>query len=380
MKRSPISTYRTTHPTADVRPSREGEEMRLKKAVSVTAAVVTACLLASACGSSSGGSSGGSTAAAGKPLVGVDYPRSDSDFWNAYLKYVPQMATKVGVAIKTTNSQNDISKLADNVQTLVAQGVKGVVIAPQDTAAVIPTLGLLAGKNIPVVSVDTRPDSGKVYMVVRADNKAYGDKACKYIGETLGGKGSVVMFEGDLASINGRDRTEAFNACMKANYPNMKVFGEPTKWDPPTAISQLNTVLAGHTINAIYMQASIYLPSTLQALKQKNLLKTRGTAGHIVIVSNDGVPAEYAAIKSGQMDATVSQPADLYAEYALKYVKDAIAGKTYQPGDDGHGGQIVKVGPQMLEDQIPAPLVTVDGKFAGSMPVTDPDLWGNQIS
>jgi simple sugar transport system substrate-binding protein/ribose transport system substrate-binding protein len=216
-------------------------------------------------------------------------------------------------------------------------------------------------------------------MVVRADNKAYGDKSCHYIGDTLNGKGNVVMFEGDLGSINGRDRTDAFNACMKSSYPNIKVFGEPTKWDVPTAISQLNTVLAGNTINAIYMQASIYLPSTLQALKQKGLLKTRGQAGHVVIVSNDGVPAEYAAIKKGQMDATMSQPADLYADYALDYIKQAIAGKTQKLGPDGHGGQIIRVNSQILEDQIPAPLVTVDGKYKGSTPVTDQKLWGNQI-
>ena len=34
------------------------------------------------------------------------------------------------------------------------------------------------------------------------------------------------MLEGDLASINGRDRTEAFNDCMKKNFPGIKVFGE----------------------------------------------------------------------------------------------------------------------------------------------------------
>jgi simple sugar transport system substrate-binding protein/ribose transport system substrate-binding protein len=331
-------------------------------------------MLVAGCGSSAGGSGG-----SGSALVGVDYPRSDSDFWNAYIQYVPKMAKQVGVGLKTTNSQNDISKLQSNVQTLVSEGVKGVVIAPQDTAAVLPTLQQLQAKNIPAVSVDTRPDGGKVYMVVRADNKAYGEKACSYIGDTLKGQGSVVEFEGDLASINGRDRSEAFGSCMKSKYPNIKVFAEPTKWDPPTAVSQLQTVLAGHQVNAIYMQASIYLPSTLQLLKQKGLLKPRGQAGHIVIVSNDGVPAEYKDIKAGLMDATVSQPADLYAKVALQYVKDAIDGKTAKPGPGYGKGTVIDVGKGMLEDQLPAPLVTVDGAYPGSSKVTDPSLWGNQV-
>ena len=112
-------------------------------------------------------------------------------------------------------------------------------MAPQDTAAIAPTLQELSNKKIGVVSVDTRPDQGQVYMVVRADNRAYGQKACEYLGAQLKGKGKVVMFEGDLASINGRDRTEAFNACMKQKYPNVKVFGLATEWKGDVAAGRL---------------------------------------------------------------------------------------------------------------------------------------------
>src|SRR5438094_9113900 len=146
--------------------------------------VVAASMLLAACGGS--GSSGGQT-------IGVDYPRSDTDFWNSYIKYVPQFGQQLGLTLKTTNSQNDVSQLSSNVQTFISQGVKGVVIAPQDTAAVAPTLQTLASKKIPVVSVDTRPDSGDVYMVVRADNRAYGEKSCQFLGTKLGGTGKVVM-------------------------------------------------------------------------------------------------------------------------------------------------------------------------------------------
>ena len=112
------------------------------------------------------------------------------------------------------------------MQTLVAQGVKGIVMAPQDTAAIVPTLNQLQAKHIPVVSIDTRPDAGSLYMVVRADNKAYGVKACQFLGTKMHGKGKVAVAEGDLASINGRDRTTAFDDCMKKSFPAMKVFGD----------------------------------------------------------------------------------------------------------------------------------------------------------
>src|SRR5919108_213779 len=109
---------------------------RTKLAAAGTALGLASALL-TACGNSSG------TASAGKPVIGVDYPRSDTDFWNSYIKYVPQYAREMGIDLKTTNSQNDIAKLTSNVQTFISQGVKGVAMAPQDTAAVAPTLQTL---------------------------------------------------------------------------------------------------------------------------------------------------------------------------------------------------------------------------------------------
>src|SRR5947209_2410513 len=245
-------------------------------------------------------------------------------------------------------------------------------MAPQDTAAVATTLDDLAGRNIPVVSVDTRPDQGKVFMVVRADNKAYGQKACKFLGDKLQNKGTVVEFEGDLASINGRDRSEAFGDCMKQNYPAIKVLAEPTNWKGDVASAKLQNDLNQGTVNGIYMQAGgVFLAPTIALLQQKSMLVPPDNPKHVFIVSNDGIPQEFAAIKAGQIDATVSQPADLYAKYALFYAQAALQGKTFQAGPTDHQSTIVAI-PNGLEDQLPAPLVT-------SANVDDQSLWGNQV-
>jgi ABC-type sugar transport system substrate-binding protein len=324
------------------------------------------------------------SSAGGAALVGVDYPRSDTDFWNSYIKYVPDFAGQLGVQLKTTNSQNDVANLIANVQTFVSQGVKGVVMAPQDTAAIAPSLNMLATKKIPVVTIDTRPDTGSVYMVVRADNRAYGTKACQFLGTKLGGKGKVIMFEGDLASVNGRDRTEAFNACMKQNFPGITVFGEATEWKGDVAAAKFQTRLASDPdIKGVYMESSFALSGTLQVLKQRNLLVPPADPKHVSIVSNDGIPEELKDIAAGQIDATVSQPADLYAKYGLYYVKAAIDGKKFSPGATDHGSTIVQVRDGVLEDQLSAPLVTADGTPIGgaaSLKYDDKSLWGNNIS
>ncbi|MFJ4921525.1 sugar ABC transporter substrate-binding protein [Streptomyces sp. NPDC088725] len=315
-----------------------------------------------------------SSGAAGGGKVGIDLPRSDSDFWNSYQQYVTK-GVKDGVvdALPLTNSQNDIGKLVSNVQALTDQGAKAVVMAPQDTGAIAETLQTLNKKKIPVISVDTRPDKGQVYMVVRADNRAYGEQACQYLGKQLKGKGKVAEFQGDLSSINGRDRSEAFKACMDKNFPGIKVFELVTNWAGDVASAKLQSTLAANPdLNGIYMQAGgVFLQPTLALLEQKKLLKAPGTEGHITIISNDGIPQEFDAIRSGKIDATVSQPADLYAKYALEYAKDALAGKKPKAGPTDHDSTIIKI-PNGFEDQLPAPLVTKDN-------VDDAKLWANQL-
>ncbi|MFC8435449.1 sugar ABC transporter substrate-binding protein [Streptomyces sp. NPDC057253] len=352
---------------------------RLRTALFSAVSACSALALLSACSSSS--DSGSTTS--DKPLVGVDYPRSDTDFWNSYIKYTPEYAKELGLSLKTTNSQNDVAKLTSNAQTFISQGVKGIAMAPQDTAAIAPTLSQLEAKKIPVVTVDTRPDSGKVFMVVRADNRAYGEKACQYLGTKLGGKGKVVMLQGGLDSINGRDRTEAFNECMKKNYPDIKVFGEATNWDGAVAAQKLQTDLtANPDIKGVYMQSSFALAGTLQVLKQKGLLVDPSDKKHVYVVSNDGIPEELKSIAEGKIDATVSQPADLYAKYALYYLKAAIDGKTFKPGKTDHDSTIIQVREGLLEDQLSAPLVTADGGTYGGVPSVksdDKSLWGNNL-
>ena len=346
-----------------------------RRTATTAVAVVLVAGLASGCnrGSDTPTTATGSGRSA-KPAIGVDLPRADSDFWNSYARYIDMYTAADGVnTMPTSNSQNDITKLVANVQVFQNTGAKAIVMAPQDTGAIASTLDQLAAKKIPVVSVDTRPDKGDVYMVVRADNKAYGTKACEFLGKQLGGRGKIAEFQGALDSVNGRDRSEAFAACMEKDYPGIQFFELATDWKGEVASAKLQALLAQHPdLNGIYMQAGgVFLQPTLALLEQKDLLKPTGQPGHISIVSNDGIPQEFDAIRKGQIDATISQPADLYAKYALSYAAAAAAGKTFAVGPTDHDSTIIQL-PNGLEDQLPAPLVTQEN-------VDNESLWGNNV-
>jgi len=360
-------------PGRTVRKVRKVRKQYRSRIFGTVAVAAGASLVLAGCGSTedTGSSSAGG---GGTGKVGVILPLLTSPFWQSYNDYVPKMAKSQGVdALKTVNSNSDPSQQITDINNQLNQGVKGLVVAPLDSAAIAAGLDQAERKGVPVVAVDVAPEKGKVAMVVRADNVAYGEKACEYLGKQIS-SGKVVQIMGDLASVNGRERSEAFRTCVQKNYPKLKVLEIPAKWESDTAASKLDTLLnANPDIKGIYMQAGgVYLAPTLQTLKSKGMLKTTGQAGHITIVSNDGIPQEFDAIRKGQIDATVSQPADAYAQYGMYYIKAAMEGKTFKPGPTDHDSEIVKLPSGILEDQLPAPLVTKDN-------VDDSKLWGNTV-
>ncbi|WP_327064426.1 sugar ABC transporter substrate-binding protein [Kitasatospora sp. NBC_01250] len=345
----------------------------MKSTIAPSAAVSGAILLLTGSLTGCGGAS--PTTRSASAGIGIDIPRTDSAFWKAYAQYLrADIAEQNLNVLPITESDGDDTKLAANVKALAAKRPTAIVMAPQNTTDTSAVLDDLLARHIGAISVDTVPESGETYMVVRADNRAYGTKSCEYLGKQLGGKGKVAELQGSLGSINGYDRSQAFAFCMRSEFPGIQVIELATDWKGDVASAKLQSTLAANPdLNGIYMQAGgVFLQPTLALLQQKGLLKPVGQPGHIAIVSNDGIPQELDAIRQGQIDATASQPADLYAKYALFYAQAASENRIFHAGPTDHGSTIVLL-PNGMEDQLPSVLVTKDN-------VNDPSLWANHVT
>jgi simple sugar transport system substrate-binding protein/ribose transport system substrate-binding protein len=270
---------------------------------------------------------------------------------------------------------NDAAKQITDIHTLIQEGAQALIVNPVDSAAIAPALDYAASKNIPVVSVDVAPSTGKVFMIVRADNVLYGQNSCKFIAtHATGTSGHIAILEGDLASLNGKDRTDGCNQVIQSNYPNFKTVEYATKWDTPTAVNDAKTALSTYPdLRGIYVEWGAPEDGILAAEQAAGKFTSVGSSSHIVLVGNDGVPHEHALIRASHLDATISQPANSYAQYAVFYAQQALEGKTYTAGQTtDHSSTMVNLQGN-LEDALPAPVVD-------STNVNDPNLWGNSKS
>jgi ABC-type sugar transport system substrate-binding protein len=328
-------------------------------------------------------------AAAADTKIGVALTYNNTAFWSAYLTYESQYAKQMHIKLLGPLLAGTNASLQNTqVENLVNEGAKAVIVNPETAVSLGPAIAYAAKHGVKLISVDTIVGVGKVAMVVRASNLAYGEDACLYISHFVK-SGDVVDIEGDLTSSNGADRTNAFNKCMKENDPSVKVIADPTVWVESTAATDIQTALNayGSDVKAIYDQYSGPDPAAIADLASKSL------TGKTILIGDDGVPYEMCDIQRGDLSAASSQPANLYAQGALTYALDSALGKSTHVGQPAVGApslqNISYNGDTNLGDPIVAPFVTktklvLKGKAVPGAPGTlvttpasDAKLWGN---
>jgi ABC-type sugar transport system substrate-binding protein len=380
---------------------------KIRRRMLGTAALALAGLLVAACSSggsgsssSSGGATGASTspssssAASGQVTIGVDLTYNNTAFWAAYINYETQYAQQMHIKLLgPLLSAASASLQNQQIEQLVNEGAKAIVVNPETATSLGPAISYASAHGVQLVSVDTIVGVGHVYMVVRASNTLYGQDACAYISSRVK-SGYVLDLEGDLTSSNGADRTDAFDSCMAANDPGVKILKDPTVWTDSTAVTDAQTAISayGSQLKAIYSQWSSPDTGIIPLLKSKGF--GPGSANPVILISDDGVPFEMCDIGNGSVTASQSQPANLYAQYALTYAVDAANGVKLSAGQAGGGASALQnvtyQGDTNLADPIVAPFVTktattltlstaVDGLPASTTttPVSDSALWGN---
>lgn len=331
-----------------------------------------ALLLAGCSGAAStDGGAGGDLTPADTPLS-YSQPHTDP-FQNAENVGSMERFAELGYAtIPATNADRDAAQQLTDIQTLINKGAKGLVISVGDADAIVPAIEYANDSSVPIVAIDEAPASGKIAMIVRADNVKMGELACEEMGKRVAADAVVITLDGDPVTSNGRDRTNGFNDCMKQKYPNVKLVNVATEWDPAKAASGIETALNQYgNVAGIYNQSdATFFPTILDTLKSAGKLVAAGQPGHIVQVSVDASPMAMTAIRDGWLDAAVAQPMTDYIDYGVDYLTRAIKGETFTAGDTDHGSVIEERNGNLV-DLLPTPVVTKDN-------VEDPNLWGNK--
>ncbi|MBR0354409.1 MAG: sugar-binding protein, partial [Oscillospiraceae bacterium] len=147
-------------------------------------------------------------AASGGDLVGVAMPTKDLQRWNQDGENMKAMLEKAGYQVDLQYGANDIATQVSQIENMIANGAKVLVIASIDGDSLGTVLAQAKEKNIPVIAYDRLiMNSDAVSYYATFDNWLVGTKQGEFIEAQLGlkdGKGpfNIEFITGDPGDNN----------------------------------------------------------------------------------------------------------------------------------------------------------------------------------
>jgi ribose transport system substrate-binding protein len=229
-------------------------------------------------------------------------------------------AKELGYDLVVLDSQNDPAKELANVEDVLNQHIKVLLLNPADSDAAKSSVRAANEKKVPVLTLDRSASGGKVISHIASDNVAGGKLAGDLIAKKLGGKGNVVELQGVPGASAARDRGQGFHKAM-SGAPGIKVVAsQPADFDRTKGLNVMENILqAQPKIDAVFAQNDEMALGAIKAIQ--------AAKRDIIVVGFDGTDDAVAAIKNGSMYASIAQQPAQIGSLGVDAADKVIKGK-----------------------------------------------------
>ena len=263
-----------------------------------------------------------------KVVAGVVF--QEDQFMKLVTMGYEQAAKDAGVKVMLANTNGDIAREAELVNTYAAQGVAGLAIAPYNPTSSIPALER-ASATMKIAITDLKIDAPFIVGGYCSDNAnlgaTVGAEAAQFIKDKLGGKAKIgivqyksLFMENSTARVNG-----FLDAIRKVN-PDVEVVMDQDAWLQDKAVQVAGDMLtARNDIDVIYGAND---GGTIGAVMA---VKNAGLAGKCFVFGIDTGDQQLAMLRDRDniLQAVAGQDPYRIGYNAMKVVIDAINGKDY---------------------------------------------------
>ena len=170
--------------------------------------------------------------------IGVSMDSFDDNFLTVLRNSMANYAkTQPGVTLQIEDAKDDVSKQLSQVQNFIANGVDAIIVNPVDTSATAAITKAAADAGVPLVYVNRQPIDvdklGPKAAFVASNEAESGTLETKEICKLLGGKGSILVIEGQLRNQAAVQRTKDIHEVISTpECSGIKIIAEQTaEWD-----------------------------------------------------------------------------------------------------------------------------------------------------
>lgn len=299
------------------------------------AVAVGAALVVSACGgddsssnssatTAAGGSSssasatsapGTSAAAGGDCVVGVSWNNYQEERWAKWDEPALKKAIEAGGGKYISNdAKSSAETQASNLENLISQGAKVLVVLAQDGTAIKPAVASAIANGVPVIAYDRLIEDPKA-LYITFDNVEVGRLEAKAVFAAVP-KGNYVIIKGNKADANAdflrSGYEEVIGAAVKSG--DIKIVGETytDNWAPEKAQTEMEQFLTANNnkVDAVLSENDGMAGGVVAALK------AQGLDGKVPVSGQDGDQAALNRVALGTQTVDVWKDARLLGQTA----------------------------------------------------------------
>lgn len=254
-------------------------------------------------------------------------PNLGFPFFVHMMKQIVAEGETLGVEVIEADGQGSTPKQTADVEAAIIQGVKGILISPNEVDAMAPAIRQAIEAGVPVVTVDRRVDKvDGILAHVGADNVAGGEAQGRLIVEMFPNGAKVFNLQGQPGSSPAIDRNKGVHNVLDPLSDKYEfVFEQTAFFARDKGLSVTEAGLAGLDSPPDVIVAA----NDDMALGAAEAVKAAGLEGQVAILGFDALPEALAAVRDGRLTATVEQFPGGQSKQGLNILVDHIkSGKT----------------------------------------------------
>lgn len=260
------------------------------------------------------------TESEGKLKLGITLYSLKNEFTVRIANAAEAKAKELGAELVVYDGNYDPSTQISQVETMISDGVDGIILNPQDAEACAPCVDKAVEAGIPIVGVNTRVKSDKLTSYVGSQDVTAGEMEMQKIVDLLGGKGKIVIIEGPMGQSAQIERREGIQNILDKN-PGIEVLAEKTaNWSRSEGMTVMeNWLQAFDQIDAVVAENDEMALGAREAVKAANK--------EIPAVGVDGITDALSAIKAGDLVASMFQDGAGQGSKSVEVLVQAIKGE-----------------------------------------------------
>jgi ribose transport system substrate-binding protein len=270
-----------------------------------------------------GGTTTPTTPATTNKKIGMVLSTQNNPFFVTMKDGAVKKAKELGYDLIVVDSADDAAKERSNVEDLVQKGVGALIINPTDSDAVVNSIKVANDAKIPVITVDRAANGGTVVTHIASDNVKGGEMAANFILQKLNGKANIVELQGIPGASATRDRGKGFHNIVDGKANVKVVASQAADFDRTKGLTVMeNIIQSTPKFDAVFAHNDEMALGAVKALKTANK--------SVIVVGFDGGDDAKAAVKSGDMAATIAQQPDLMGSMAIDNAVKVMTGQTVE--------------------------------------------------